>query len=62
MNTIASRSALLTDLAAILAKGYLRLTGIAPDSATSGYKELDLSATESPHRDHGDPECPRTTP
>ncbi len=56
--TIATHSALLTDLAAVLAKGYLRLTQIAPDSATCGQKELDLRAEESPHRvdQDGDPE------
>ena len=45
--TIASHSAPVSDLATILAKGYLRLTGIAPDSAISGHKELDLSTEES---------------
>ena len=46
--TIATHSALLTELAAVLARGYLRLTQIAPDSAISGDKELDLPAKESP--------------
>ncbi len=46
--TIATHSALLTELAAVIAKGYFRLTRIAPDSATSCRKELDLRAEESP--------------
>ncbi len=46
--TIATNSALLTELAAVIAKGYFRLTRIAPDSATSCRKELDLRAEESP--------------
>ena len=58
--TIATPSALLTELAAVLARGYLRLTKIAPDSATSSHKELDLRAKESPHLDHdGDHQCQR---
>ena len=57
--TIATHSAPLSDLAAILAKGYLRLTETAPDSAISGHKELALPAEESPDRvdDNGDHEC-----
>ena len=46
--TIATHSAPLTELAADLARGYLRLTRIAPDFATSGQIELDLPAEESP--------------
>ncbi len=59
--TIASQSPLLADLATILARGYLRLTSTAPLSATSGDKELELSAEESPHhvdQDRGQ-RCPR---
>ena len=52
MPTIATPSAPLTELAGILARGYLRLTSIAPDSATSGRKEppiwLDSPRQESP--------------
>ena len=55
-------SELYTELAAILARGYLRLTQIAPDCAIFGQTELDLRAKESPHRDghDGDPRCPTT--
>ena len=56
MTTIASHSA-FTDGAAILARGYLRFTSIAPDFAISRrvepQKELEVSAGESPHV-HGD--------
>ena len=56
--TIATHSAELTDLAAILAKGYLRLTGMGQKHADSGDKQLDLWAKESPHRDDpGDHKC-----
>ncbi len=46
MTIIATHSA-FTEVAAILARGYLRFTSIAPDSATSGHKELDSHAKES---------------
>ncbi len=46
--TFATPSAELTELAIIFGKAYLRLAKIAPDSATSGHKELDLCAKESP--------------
>ena len=46
--TIATHSAPPSELAGILARGYLRLTRIAPDSATSCQIELDLCAEESP--------------
>ena len=52
MPTIAPHSA-FTELAAVLAHGYLRLTQIARNSAVSDsenlQKELDVSRPESPH-------------
>ncbi len=46
--TFATPSAELTELAGILARGYQRLTRIAPHSATFCHKELALCAEESP--------------
>ena len=55
MNTIATHSA-VTELAAILACGYLRLTQVGRYSDVSragdSQKELDVSRRESPHCDH----------
>ena len=48
MTTFATPSAELTELVTLLARGYLRLTRIAPHSATFCHKELDLRAKESP--------------
>ncbi len=47
--TIATHSALLTELAGVLARGYLRIGRTAPDSATLRHKPLDLPRPESPH-------------
>lgn len=59
MATLATPSPLLTELAAVLARGYLRLTGMGEKGADLGDKELDLRAKESPHRDDpdGDHKC-----
>jgi len=46
--TIATQSLLSTELAAVLARGYLRLTDLRQKPADSGDKELDLPAEESP--------------
>ena len=48
MTTIATPSPLLTELAGILARGYLRLTGVGQKVASSGHNALDLPAKESP--------------
>jgi hypothetical protein len=52
MATIATPSALLTELAGLLARGYLRLTAGAPNGATFARKEphesLDLRAKKRP--------------
>ena len=51
--SIATPSALVVDLAALLAMAYLRLTKGAHNLGTSGpsapQKELDVSCPESPH-------------
>ena len=48
MSAIATPSAVLTELAAVLAQGYRRLTEKAPISATiTTEKRLDLPAKES---------------
>ena len=60
--TIATPSPSFTELAAVLAEGWLRLTRLSQKRADSGDKELDLPATESPDRVHdGDHQC-RTRP